>query len=677
MRIPVNQSLEAITYPITEPSEENSLTPLQSAVIHNDTELVRMLIEEKADPDLAFDPSKIPLINNSRIFYHLEWVSKWKLFKSTSPLSIAVWHKNTTLVKLLLSAKANPNLESVGASEASGEPDQNKLSPLHIAAANKDHPMVNLLIQAGANIYQRAIFDDDRNNSVLWFSVAAGDIETVNTLLNLINRAPLYPNYQDDINRSFNRAVSIYRMDLVQRLLQVEPKPDVNYQSASTHMTPVLRARTCPEILKLLIDLKADCKVVEFYGGYSLLHMDNQPPEIVRLLIEKGLDVNLKDKNNSTPINYIRNPESIKLLLNAKADPNIPDIHGYTPLHSPQTKKSIELLVNAKADPTAKDLDGDTPLIRSASFGFYNQVKTLLEIKTVSLKINHENKKGETALFRAAINNKRKIFNLLLKHGARFGQSHKDFNLDSIQKLMADYPNVERFNEVTLRIWSTDDKPDFSPLAGRKISWSTEILNLETLKKLNEIKLFNATQAECILLPAFDRKRINRIRLALLILSPNIKQNLEFPDSKLSELFFTLNTLDEKLINSSNKKFECIEKTHNLIKPALEIFGVNRGVNFIKLPDAITQKIFSILIGLNEKSIPQLIIVALALQRSASVYKQLQDKPSYNGSHYYLTRLVLFFQEYSTEALKQKPKAPKVQSSSDPNAQGKFRRRVG
>ena len=68
--------------------------------------------------------------------------------------------------------------------------------------------------------------------------------------------------------------------------------------------------------------------------GQSLL-MKTDSPEMVRWLIERGVDVNFPDKTGYTPLidaaRYGR-PEIARILIDAKADLNARSVYGRTPL---------------------------------------------------------------------------------------------------------------------------------------------------------------------------------------------------------------------------------------------------------------------------------------------------------------------------------------------------------
>lgn len=90
-------------------------------------------------------------------------------------------------------------------------------------------------------------------------------------------------------------------------------------------------------------------------------------PEAIQHLIEKGVDVNGRDKHGWTPLHFAARTKSVlvvKMLLNAGADVDPVNDKGISPLHlsllkAPWSLEIAEILLEAGADPD-RDRGGGT-----------------------------------------------------------------------------------------------------------------------------------------------------------------------------------------------------------------------------------------------------------------------------------------------------------------------------
>lgn len=117
----------------------------------------------------------------------------------------------------------------------------------------------------------------------------------------------------------------------------------------------------------------------------------NENPAVIRLLIDKGANVNAIDEYGKTPLHEavsylnwrpdVSNLEVIRLLTDADADVNATDKDGETPLHEAvlyRDSEVIRLLLDNGADVNATDKDGKTVLYWAASASDYPEVIQLL-----------------------------------------------------------------------------------------------------------------------------------------------------------------------------------------------------------------------------------------------------------------------------------------------------------
>ena len=109
-------------------------------------------------------------------------------------------------------------------------------------------------------------------------------------------------------------------------------------------------------------------------SGFSTLHSATRywNLEMVRVLLDYGVDVNAKSNSGSTPLSYALmfnfenvDPSVVRLLLDHGADPNLQASDGQTPLYRASRHGKVEivrLLVERGASIEVQDSEGSTPL---------------------------------------------------------------------------------------------------------------------------------------------------------------------------------------------------------------------------------------------------------------------------------------------------------------------------
>ena len=202
------------------------------------------------------------------------------------------------------------------------------------------------------------------------------------------------------------------------------------------------------EIVKLLLEKGADANAKN-KNGETLLHraVGEGHLVVVKLLLEKGADIHAKDSSDSTPLHMRvgrRMRESIvfgaplhavkeykeeeymevvKLLLEKGANVNVQDIHGRTPLYWAAQNgytEIVKLLLEKGADVNARDNDGNTPLHWAVGACDLEIVKLLLE---KGANENHQDNNSITPLHSAVKTGNIELIKLLLEKGANLENS--------------------------------------------------------------------------------------------------------------------------------------------------------------------------------------------------------------------------------------------------------------
>lgn len=117
-----------------------------------------------------------------------------------------------------------------------------------------------------------------------------------------------------------------------------------------------------PEIIKVLIDAGIDIDTRDF-DGYTAL-MKTNSPDVAKLLIAAGADVNavLPNSDNVNSDNVLMVTESaeiIRILASAGADLNAQNQIGATALMVVKSLDKIKALIESGADPLIEDINGD------------------------------------------------------------------------------------------------------------------------------------------------------------------------------------------------------------------------------------------------------------------------------------------------------------------------------
>ena len=100
--------------------------------------------------------------------------------------------------------------------------------------------------------------------------------------------------------------------------------------------------------------------------------------EAVKLLVERGADVNIRDNFGNNVVALARDEASLKIIAEAGAEIDSPDKYGVTPVMFPVFPAKIPVLAELGADINRKTLAEDSALTLAADHDNYEVVEALL-----------------------------------------------------------------------------------------------------------------------------------------------------------------------------------------------------------------------------------------------------------------------------------------------------------
>jgi ankyrin repeat protein len=183
-----------------------------------------------------------------------------------------------------------------------------------------------------------------------------------------------------------------------------------------------------------------DCTTPEL--GDSLLIMASKKgnKQIVEYLLEKGVNINLTNKNGNAALHMAAHnghEEVLKALLEKGANINLSNTKGNTPLHLAAYKgqKGIVeiLLANINCEKSVFNQQGYTPLLLAISPDAENEVKKdIIELfKSKGVSIHETTQFGYGPLHIAAVNNQSEIIPYLIDNGIDVNEKTEDEYTDT------------------------------------------------------------------------------------------------------------------------------------------------------------------------------------------------------------------------------------------------------
>ena len=203
---------------------------------------------------------------------------------------------------------------------------------------------------------------------------------------------------------------------------QIKPEaPPAAIDPKLAALVSAIRARESATVERLI---GADPSLVSARdaGGSTPLHHAAAfgTSDIVSLLVDKGADVNAKNRRGSTPLFWSLHDEAkVRLLVSRGATVKIKQVEGRSPVYQASLLGNgnavLRYLLESGGDANAATLNGLTPLSGAALRGDVDAMRLLLER---GAEVDARNGAGATALIAAATNGNPKAVQLLLEKGA-------------------------------------------------------------------------------------------------------------------------------------------------------------------------------------------------------------------------------------------------------------------
>ena len=362
-----------------------------------------------------------------------------------SPLHLAAADGNLEIASILLNARANIN-----------QIDYDRFSPLHMSAQYNYVDLVQLLIERGADPY----LEDIEGITALHLAMYNNNIDVVRILLNVMDRDFV------ESNIGLHSAAHSGNNEIVKLFLSFFPNinalsfTSMNRQGVTALSIAIKEGLT--DTARFLIENGALLSTTSGYNEISTA-VKNEDIEMVKLLLEKGVDINQIDEKGVSLLHIAINNldlDLVSLLIYSGADLYQLYKNKFSALQLSIRVDSFEiskLLLENGANPNQLDSRGFTSLHLAAAKGYTNITSLLLEY---NVKIEQPNHQGITALRIASLREHYAVANILIENGANIydNQNNLAFTpfLEDSKKLYNSLYNTYisccRFYEQNLRI---------------------------------------------------------------------------------------------------------------------------------------------------------------------------------------------------------------------------------
>lgn len=418
-----------------EAVDKQGMTALHMAASHNQTEIVKMLIDCGANLRCKDDEDSTPLhaaaaegslkvVRN--LFEAGARLDGWVTIQSmvtdkdidgNTCLSLAVENGHYDVVKICLEKRADVNT-----------PNNIYMHPLHLAAVNGDVRIVRLLVENNARI-------DVLNNEQATPLHKAAQYNHVQVVEFLVDREADIER-KDEENYTSLLLASVYGHAATVDLL-IQKGADTSAVDKNDKTAIFLASEenqlSCLEALLNYEEIRENINVSDRYDNDPLhiAAMKGYLP-IVRCLLKHGADLDSKNEEEQTPLHlaakYGRTNIVRELVKQDKNSVNDEDENSNTALHLAALAghaKVADVLIEMGADVAARNDSLWTPLDCAAAKGWMKTAKCLLEADS---PIDPMDKAKTTPLHLAAKYGHTEVIELLIDWDADIEQRDSDGN---------------------------------------------------------------------------------------------------------------------------------------------------------------------------------------------------------------------------------------------------------
>ena len=202
--------------------------------------------------------------------------------------------------------------------------------------------------------------------------------------------------------------------------LEIEEAPAKPVDPKLAKLIAAVRSSQVDAVERLLAENNELIRAGDRAGSTPLHHAAGfGTPAMVKLLVDRGADVNAGNKRKSTPLFWALPDETkVRLLIEHGADVNGKTIDGRTPVYQAALMgdgvRILKLLLERGGAPDVKTITGMTPLMAAASRANVEAMRILIERH---VDVNARNGAGATALMDAALTGNAQAVRLLLEKG--------------------------------------------------------------------------------------------------------------------------------------------------------------------------------------------------------------------------------------------------------------------